>query len=196
MLTMLSENWWMVALRGVLAILFGILLLLFPPLVITSMVLLFGAYALIDGVAAIYTAFRHRTQPRWWVTLLEGIIGVIAGILVFAFPLFATISATLFVLYIVAFWAIFTGVMEIIAAIELRKEIQGEFWLGLGGALSVLFGLFLLIGPPAAGVLALVTIIAAYSIVFGVMMLFLAFRLRSHGGQAHPQSGTGTRQPV
>ena len=195
MLTMLSKNWWMVALRGVISIVFGILLLLAPPLVITTMVLFFGAYALVDGVAAIVTAIQNRNQERWWYTLLEGIIGVIAGILVFAYPLFATITAVYFVLYIVAFWAILGGIFQIMQAIELRKEIEGEIWLGLSGLLSVLFGVFLIFAP-GAGILALLTIIAAYAIAFGVMLIILAFRLRGHGSQGQAQSGSGTRQPV
>src|SRR5690348_15854359 len=197
MLTMLSKNWWVVALRGVIAILFGLALLLFPPVVITTMVLFFGAYAFVDGIAGIYTAIQHRTQPRWWLTLLEGIIGVIAGILVFMYPAFATMSAALFVLYIVAFWSIFIGITEIMAAIQLRKEIEGEFWLGLSGVLSLVFGILLLVMNPANGILAIVTIVAAYAIVFGVSMLFLAFRLRAHNDQSHTTpTSTSTRQPV
>ena len=193
MLTMLAKNWWVVALRGVIAILFGIALFLFPPVVIATMVLFFGAYAFVDGIGAIYTAIQHRTQERWWLLLLEGILGVAAGILVFLYPVFATISATLFVLYIVAFWSIFTGVTEIMSAIQLRKEIEGEFWLGLSGVLSLLFGILLLIINPADGILALVTITAAYAIAFGVMLLFLAFRLRSHN-QSHTTPSSTTQQ--
>jgi uncharacterized membrane protein HdeD (DUF308 family) len=159
------------------------------------MVLFFGAYALVDGVGNIFTAFQNRTQPRWWVTLLEGIFGVIAGILVFAYPLFATISAVYFVLYIIAFWSITTGVMQIVQAIQLRKEIEGEFWLGLSGLLSVIFGIFLVLAP-GAGILALLTIVAAYSIAFGVMLIILAFRVRGMGDQGQSHTGTGTRQPV
>jgi uncharacterized membrane protein HdeD (DUF308 family) len=195
MLTMLSKNWWVVALRGLISIIFGVLLLLFPPLVITSMVLFFGAYALVDGVSAIFTAVQNRNQARWWYTLLEGIIGVIAGILVFAYPLVATITATYFVLYIVAFWAILGGIFQIMQAIELRKEIEGEIWLGLSGLLSLLFGVFLIFAP-GAGILALLTIIAAYAVVFGVMLIILGFRLRGHGNQGQTHSSTGTRQPV
>ncbi|MBZ0286745.1 MAG: HdeD family acid-resistance protein [Anaerolineae bacterium] len=196
MLAMLSKNWWVVALRGVIAILFGIALLLFPPLVITTMVLFFGAYALVDGVAAIFTAIQNRNQPRWWVTLLEGLIGVVAGILVFLYPAFATISAALFVLYIVAFWSIFTGITEIMAAIQLRKEIEGEFWMGLSGALSLVFGIVLLVMNPVNGILAIVTIVAVYAIAFGVILLLLAFRLRSHNQSHATPTSTGTRQPV
>ena len=193
MLTMLAKNWWVVALRGVIAILFGIALLISPGLTIATLVLFFGAYAFVDGIGAIFIAIQHRTQERWWVLLLEGILGVVAGILVFLYPSFATISAALFVLYIVAFWSIFTGVTAIMTAIQLRKEIEGEFWLGLSGALSLLFGVLLLIMNPADGILALVTIMAVYAIVFGVMFLFLAFRLRSQN-QSHTTPSSSTQQ--
>jgi uncharacterized membrane protein HdeD (DUF308 family) len=193
MVDVLSRNWWVLALRGALAILFGIVLLLFPPLVIQTMVLFFGAYAFVDGIFAVWTAFQNRGKERWWVGLLEGILGIVAGIVVFLYPSFATITAVFFVLYIIAFWAITTGIMQIWSAIQLRKEIQGEFWLGLSGLLSVIFGIFLILAP-GAGVLAVVTIIAAYSIIFGAMLLFLAFRVRGMGGQN--QTGSQTRQPV
>lgn len=193
MLTMLAKNWWVVALRGVIAILFGIALLISPGLTIATLVLFFGAYAFVDGIGAIFTAIQHRTQERWWLLLLEGILGVVAGILVFLYPSFATISAALFVLYIVAFWSIFTGITEIMAAIQLRKEIEGEFWLGLSGVLSLLFGILLIIMNPADGILALVTITAVYAIVFGVMFLFLAFRLRSQN-QSHTTPSSSTQQ--
>jgi uncharacterized membrane protein HdeD (DUF308 family) len=194
MLSMLAKNWWVVALRGVIAILFGIALLVSPGLTIATLVLFFGAYAFVDGIGAIFIAIQNRTQERWWVLLLEGILGVIAGILVFMYPSFATISAALFVLYIVSFWSIFTGVTAIVSAIQLRKEIEGEFWLGLSGVLSLLFGILLLIMNPVDGILALVTITAAYAIVFGVMVLFLAFRLRSHSDQSHTTPSSTTQQ--
>jgi uncharacterized membrane protein HdeD (DUF308 family) len=193
MLTMMFENWWVILLRGILAIILGALLILFPGITIQSLVLVFGAYALIDGIGTLWTAIRYRGQPRWWVHLLQGILGIIAGILVFLYPAFATISAVFFVLYIIAFWAIFTGVMEIIAAIQLRKEIEGEFWMALGGVLSILFGA-LLIFFPGAGILTLVTVMAAYEIVFGITLILLAFRVRNAQGQAG--STTQTRQPV
>jgi len=194
MLTMLSKNWWIVALRGVLSIVFGILLIVAPPLVITTMVLFFGAYALVDGIASLMMSIQHRNQERWWLPAVLGILGIIAGILVFAYPVFATISAVFFVLYIVAFWAILGGIFEIMQAIELRKEIEGEFWLGLSGLLSVLFGVFLIFAP-GAGILALLTIIAAYAIVYGVMLIVLAFRLRGMTSQGQ-QPGGPTRQAV
>jgi uncharacterized membrane protein HdeD (DUF308 family) len=192
MLAMLSKNWWMVALRGALSIVFGILLIVAPPLVITTMVLFFGAYALVDGVVSLITAFQNRGQERWWLPGVEGIIGIIAGILVFAYPLVATNFAVFFVLYIVAFWAILGGIFQIMQAIQLRKEIEGEFWLGLSGLLSMLFGVFLIFAP-GAGILALLTIIAAYAIAFGVMLIFLAFRLRGMQDRGQQPGGT-TRQ--
>ncbi len=187
MLTMLAKNWWMLALRGVVAVIFGVLVLLFPLLAIETFVLLFGAYALVDGIFTLITALRNRGQPRWWVQLLEGILSLAAGVLVLANPLFATIALPLFVLYIVAFWAIFTGVMEIVAAIQLRKEIEGEFWLGLSGLLSILFGVFLLISP-TGGILALLALVAIYAIAFGVIMILLAFRLRGSTDQNEPDT--------
>jgi uncharacterized membrane protein HdeD (DUF308 family) len=186
MANLLARNWWALALRGVLAIIFGVLVLLMPPgAVIQSFVLLFGAYALVDGVFAIISAVQHRTERNWWVHLLEGIVGVLAGILVFAYPVFSTITATFFVLYIVAFWAILTGIMEIWAAIELRRVITNEFWLGLGGLLSIIFGLVLIFGNPANGILTLLLLVAIYSIAFGVTLLILAFRLRGMGGSSN-----------
>ncbi|MBZ0292042.1 MAG: HdeD family acid-resistance protein [Anaerolineae bacterium] len=177
MLGVMSKNWWMVALRGVAAIIFGILIILFPNLAIGTFVFVFAAYALVDGIFTIINAVQNRNQSRWWVYLLEGIIGVIAGIVVFANPLFSAITLPLFVLYIVAFWAIFTGVSEIVAAFQLRKEIEGEFWLGLSGLLSLVFGILLLVNP-GEGILTLLFIVAAYAIIFGAMLIMLAFRLR------------------
>ena len=190
MLTMLARNWWVLALRGVVSIIFGILMLLFPLTAIGTFVLLFGVYALVDGIFTLITAIRNREQPRWWVHLLEGILGIVAGVLVLANPLFAFMALPLFVLYIVAFWAIFTGITEIIAAIQLRKEIEGEFWMGLSGLLSIIFGVLLIIINPVEGIMALLTIVAAYAIVFGVIMLILAFRLRG----MRDQSGTPRQQ--
>ncbi len=189
MRTMLVKNWWVLALRGVISIIFGILVLLFPLLAIETFVLLFGAYALVNGIFTLIAAIRNREQPRWWVLLLEGILGIVAGVLVLANPLFAFMTLPLFVLYIVAFWAIFTGVAEIIAAIQLRKEIEGEFWLGLSGLLSVIFGVLLIINP-GGGILALLALVAIYAIIFGVITLVLAFRLRGMGDQ----SDTGRQQ--
>ena len=174
MLTMLSRNWWLVALRGVIAILFGILVLVYPGIALQSFIIVFAVYAVIDGVAAAWAAIQHRTEQNWWILLLEGIISVIAGIVAFVYP-----GATaLAILYVIAVWAILTGALEIWAAIQLRKEIEGEFWLGLSGILSILFGILLIVAP-GAGILAVLTIVGIYAIAFGVFLIMLALRLRS-----------------
>ncbi len=113
MLNLLSRNWWLVALRGVIAILFGLLTLLFPTIALGSLVLLFGAYAVIDGVTTVWTAFQHRTEQGWWIHLLEGVVSVIAGIVAFVYP----VMTAVILLYVIAFWAIMTGIFEIWAAI-------------------------------------------------------------------------------
>lgn len=176
MLTLLSRNWWLVALRGVIAILFGLLTLLFPGIALTSFVLLFGGYAVIDGVAAVWTSIQHRTEQGWWIHLLEGFVSIIAGIVAFVYP---GITA-LVLLYVIAFWAIMTGVFEIWAAIQLRKEIEGEFWMGLSGIISIVFGVLLIVAP-GAGILAVLTLVGIYAIAFGVFLIMLSLRLRTHG---------------
>jgi uncharacterized membrane protein HdeD (DUF308 family) len=177
----MSRNWWMLLLRGVFAILFGIIAWLTPGIALASLVLLFGVYVLIDGVATIISAFNSRaTNPNWWVVLLEGIVGVIAGVITFLYPGVTTIA----LLYIIAIWMIITGVMQIIAAVHLRKEITGEFWLGLAGLLSILVGGYLILNP-GPGILALLWVIAVYSIVFGIMLIMLAFRVR---GMSNPNA--------
>src|SRR5439155_14286490 len=192
MLTQLARNWWVVALRGVAAILFGILAFIWPGLTVAALVLLFGAYALVDGVFAIVGAFQHRHEhDRWWVLLLEGIAGIIAGVLTFIYP---GVTA-LVLLYFIAAWAIVTGIIEIVAAIRLRKEIHGEFWLALSGIFSLLFGVLIVLFP-GAGALTVVWLIAAYAILFGITMLALAFRLRGHLGRMQPGQPGAMRPAV
>jgi uncharacterized membrane protein HdeD (DUF308 family) len=180
MLTQLSRNWWAVALRGVLAILYGVLALLWPRLTIEILVLFFGAYMLVDGVFAVIAAFTNRTgHDSWWVLLLEGLVGIAAGLVTFLSPGLTTIV----LLFIISFWAIVTGVLEIIAAIRLRKEIHNEWLLAFSGVVSLALGVLLLIFP-AAGALTIAWIIGLYAIFFGAMLLGLGFRLRRHG--LHP----------
>jgi uncharacterized membrane protein HdeD (DUF308 family) len=173
MLHTLARNWWALALRGLAAVLFGLLTFFVPGITLVTLVLLFGVYALMDGFFNMIAFFR--VPAHHWALLLEGVIGIIAGIITFAWP---AISA-LVLLYVIAFWAIFTGVFEIIAGIRLRKVITNE-WLLLGlGALSLLFGILILFAP-GVGALAIVLWIGAYACVFGIALLALAFRLRGH----------------
>lgn len=174
MLASLSRYWWLLVLRGVVAILFGLLAFIWPGLTIGALVLLFGIYALIDGVSSIITGVAHRHgRDRWWL-LLEGIASIAFGLLTFFWP---GITA-FFLLILIASWAVVTGIFEIAAAIRLRKEIEGEWLLGLAGVLSILFGIMMFV-QPGAGALALIWIIGSYAILFGILLIVLGFRLRN-----------------
>ena len=172
--TILQRYWWMILIRGILAILFGIMVFTWPGITLLSLVFVFGFYALADGIANIVTAIGgRREQEHWWLLLLLGLAGVALGVLTFLNP---GITALVLLFYI-AIWAIVTGVLQIVAAIRLRKEIEGEFWLALAGAASVGLGV-LLIARPGAGALAVLWIIGAYALAFGVILLILAFKAR------------------
>ena len=173
MVVELSRYWWVLALRGIAAVAFGLLARFWPGLTLTVLVLFFGAYALVDGVLALVSAATgHVHRPRW-ALVVEGIVGVAAGIVTFVWP---DISA-LALLFVIAAWSIVTGVLEVIAAVRLRQEIDNEWLLGLSGLASVAFGLIIAIFP-GAGALAVVWLIGIYAVIFGVLMIALAFRLR------------------
>ena len=179
----LARHWWAIALRGIAAVVFGILAFVWPGMTLAVLVVLFGAYALVDGILGLLTALRGETEHRLALAV-EGVVSVLAGLAAFAWP---GLTA-LVLLYIIAFWAIVTGVLEIVAAIRLRSIITNELGLIIGGALSVLFGIVLLVAP-GAGALAVVFLIGAYAIVFGLALLGLAWRLRAH----HQTAGGGAR---
>ena len=170
----LARHWWVIGLRGLAAILFGVLAFVWPGMTLAVLVLLFGAYALVDGVLTLIAAFRGAVQHRI-VMLVEGVVSVLAGLAAFVWP---GLTA-LVLLYIIAFWAIVTGVLEIVAAIRVRRAISNELGLVIGGVLSVVFGVVLLIAP-GAGALAVIFLIGAYAVVFGIALLGLAWRLREH----------------
>jgi uncharacterized membrane protein HdeD (DUF308 family) len=174
---MLTRNWGWVALRGVVALLFGLLTLRNPALTLAALVLLFGAYALVDGVFAVISAISNRHGDRNWIALL---IGGLAGIIIGVCTFFAPGVTTTVLLYFIAAWAIVTGIAQIAAAIRLRKVIHGEWLLALAGVLSVALGLFLF-GRPAVGALAVVLWIGAYAVVMGIVLIVLALRLRAWG---------------
>lgn len=177
MITSLARNWWVVALRGVFAVLFGILAFIWPGVTVGALVILYGAYALADGIFAVISAFRAaEAHQRWWPFVWEGVFGIAAGLIAFIYPGITALA----LLYIIGFWAILTGIFEISAAIRLRREITGEWALGLGGLASLVFGILLIVFP-GAGVLSVIWLIGAYAIAFGVLLLFVAFRLRGMG---------------
>jgi uncharacterized membrane protein HdeD (DUF308 family) len=171
----LSRNWWALLIRGILAVIFGTIALFRPGVTLTVLVMLFGAYYLVDGAFSIIASLSAPKGYRGWVWLLiSGIAGVIIGLMTFFMP---GVTALVLLYYIIA-WLIVTGVMQTIAGIRLRKEISGEPFVIMGGILSVLFGLYLLVNP-GVGALAVIWIIGAYALVFGVIMIIVAFRLRS-----------------
>lgn len=176
-MTYSSRNWWALALRGLAAVIFGILAFIWPGVTVTILVLFFGAYVLWDGVFALVAAFRSEGSRRWPL-ILEGLIGIAVGLIAFIW----TDVATLSLLLLIGAWAVITGIFEIIAAIRLREEIEGEWLLLLSGVLSVLFGIALFIWP-AAGALAITWMIATYAILFGILMIVLGFRLRGRSKQ-------------
>jgi len=179
---MLARNWWVLALRGVFAIIFGVLALIWPALTLLVLITLFGAYALVDGIFAVIAGIAsYGRNERWWAVLLEGVAGIILGVLTFLWPG----TTALVLVYFIAAWALITGIFEIVAAIRLRKEIEGEWMMVLSGIVSILFGLFLVVAP-GAGALGLTWVIGAYAIVFGILLLILAFRLRSLPRDAQP----------
>jgi uncharacterized membrane protein HdeD (DUF308 family) len=173
MVTALANNWWTLVLRGIAAIIFGILAYLWPGITFTVLVLFFGAYALWDGVFALIGAFRTEGERRWSL-VLEGVVGIAAGLVTF----FWTGAASLALLLVIGAWAIVTGIFEIVSAIRLREEIEGEWLLLISGVLSVLFGIALAIWP-AAGLVAVTWMVGAYAMVFGFLLTILGFRLRN-----------------
>ena len=166
--------WWTFVLRGVLAIAFGVIAFLAPGLGIGVLVGVFAAYAIIDGVGSLIAGISGRgTDRNWWLELLEGIVGVIAGVFAIVFP---EVAAEALVLVIAA-WSIVTGIVEIFTAIRLREQIKGEGWLALAGVASILFGVVLILFP-GAGALSLVWLIGSFSFVFGAFLVLLGLRLR------------------
>src|SRR5262245_44564451 len=170
----LARSWWAIALRGVAAIVFGIMALVVPAISLLALVWMFGAYAIVEGLFAIVAALSRSVGGRFsWALLIEGLVSVAAGVVAFVMP---AITALL-LLYLIAAWAIVTGVLEIVEAVRLREQITNEWWLVLSGIVSIAFGA-LVIFVPGAGALALVMWIGAYAVVFGALLLALAFRLR------------------
>jgi uncharacterized membrane protein HdeD (DUF308 family) len=179
-LPVLARNWWALVLRGLAAILFGVLAFAWPGITLFVLVLFFGAYMLVDGIFAIVAAVRAAgEEDRWWLLLVQGILGVLAGLVAIFWPGLTALA----LLYFIAAWAIVTGIMEIVAAIRLRREIEGEWALALSGALSVLFGVLLVVLPAPAGLLSLVWLVGAYAVATGVLLLILAFRVRSEASK-------------
>jgi uncharacterized membrane protein HdeD (DUF308 family) len=173
----LAENWWLLLLRGLAAIAFGLLAFSWPGLTLLTLVLMWGIYAVADGILALWAAIASKggeIAPRWWLAVV-GIAGVLAGALAFVWPGMTALVLLMFI----ASWAIVIGVLQIWGAIRLRKEIEGEWLLGLSGVLSVAFGV-IMFTQPGAGALAVVWLIGWFAILAGCVYIGLAFQLKKH----------------
>ena len=174
MLNVLASNWWTVLLRGIVAILFGLLAIFWPEISISVLVLLFGIFAIADGIFSIISELRrYGERARWWVLVFEGLAGLGIGIVAIIWP---QITAVVFI-YLVAFWGLITGVLEILAAIRLRNALEGEWILVLTGLLSIALGILFILYPNA-GLIAMIWILGIYAILFGILLIALSFKLR------------------
>jgi uncharacterized membrane protein HdeD (DUF308 family) len=175
MLGLVARDWWVFAIRGIGALVFGILAFVWPQTTLTVLVYLFGAYVLVDGIALLIALIRGDAVARRhaWAVGIMGVLGIVVGVVTFLAPGLTALS----LLYLVAFWAIATGTFQVIAAIALRRELEGEFWMALGGVASIAFGA-LLVAFPGDGLVTLVWLVGIWSVVFGVSSLGLANRLR------------------
>ncbi len=175
MLRSYSTYWWIILIRGILAVLLGIVALVWTQALALAIVFIFGAYAFVDGILAVISGINHRTtNPYWWLTLLEGLAGITAGLLAFILPTIALVV----VIYLIAAWAIITGFFEIATAIRLREEVTNEWALALTGVISIVLGIILVLYP-ATGAAALIFVLGIYALIFGALMVYLAFRVRS-----------------
>ncbi len=174
MLERLASHWWLFLIRGALAVVFGILLLAFPAAGLWTIAILFGAYAFVDGVFALVAAIRMSHADRRWIwLLLEGIVGIVAGILVAVYPGIAVVTLAL----LLGAWAIVTGILAIASAFSARQQLPNEWLWVLSGIVSVIFG-FLIFWSPSFGLFALLWMVSFYAILAGVLLIGFAFRLR------------------
>jgi uncharacterized membrane protein HdeD (DUF308 family) len=178
----LARNWWVLLLRGLAGILFGVVTFIAPGISLAAVVLVFGAYAFVDGALAIVSAIRRRrSADRWWLLLLQGAVGIFVGVATLLWPGITALA----LLYLIAFWALVTGGLELAAAIRLRKVITHEWLLALAGIASIGLGALLLLFP-GPGALALILWIGAYALVSGVLLVVLSFKLRAWSREMHP----------
>lgn len=189
---LLDDNWSWLALRGGLALMLGVLAIIFPASALFAFTMVFAAFALIDGFLSLASGIGgvRRKHERWWALIARGLIGILVGILFMLMPYATMLGYALASLALLAIWSIFTGVFEIAAAVKLRKEIRGEWLLGLSGLLSVLLGMaipIVLALYPAATILSVGWLIGIYALAAGIVLIGQSFRLRRRSSQAHEE---------
>lgn len=181
-----ASHWWVLALRGLAAVIFGVLAFIWPGITLFALVVLFGAYALVNGVLSLYLAAKApKGYPRFGSLIFGGLLSIAAAVITFFWPGLTALG----LLIVIAAWAIANGVLEIYAAIKLRKVITGEWLLVLAGILSIIFGVLLLLNP-IAGAVAVVWLIGAFALAFGILLIVLAFRMRHLASFAGAQPRT------
>lgn len=179
----LARWWWVFIVRGLVAIGFGVFAFLAPGWGIRVLMLLFAAWAIVDGTGSLLMGIRTRGQDRsWWLEVLEGLLGIIVGVVAIVLLEYAVQVLVL----LIAAWSVVTGIVEIVLAIRLRRVIEGEIWMGLAGVASILFAILIVVFP-AAGALSIVWLIGGFALAFGVFQIGLGWRLR-HVHQ-HAQRG-------
>jgi uncharacterized membrane protein HdeD (DUF308 family) len=189
--TQVTRQYWLsLLIRGIVAVLFGLAAILWPGLTVLLLVALFGIYAFIDGIVDVVAAFREsKTVPNWWLLLLEGLVGIVIGIIAFFWP---AITA-LILLYLIAIWAIVTGIFEIGAVFSKEHRPLGSEWtLGAAGVISIILGIILVL-EPRGGLLALVWTVGIYAIIFGILLLIRAFQFRPSESGYNTRERTGSR---
>ena len=174
----MAEHWWVVLLRGILAILFGVLAYAWPGLTILILVTIWGAYAFVDGVFGVVAGIRGK----WTSLVVLGLLGIAVGVVAFLWPGLTAVT----LLWILAFWAIAAGVMQIAAAIRLRQEVEGEWLWVLSGILTVGLGVLFFLYP-GAGILSVTWLVAALAIVWGILLVMLSFKLKGMKGKLAAQ---------
>lgn len=175
----LRRNWSALVVEGVVAIVFGLLALFMPRITLAALVLIFGVYALVDGIVSLVSAVRAQEESPWFALVVRGIVGIGIGVVALVWPRITGLT----LLFLIAAWAIITGVLEIVAAVRLRKLVTGEWVMALAGLVSIAFGILVLVAP-GTGALAVAWLIGVYAIVFGILLIALGLRLRAHGAAA------------
>lgn len=186
----LATNWWSMVIRGVAGILMGAITFAWPGITLAALVLLFGAYSLVDGVFSVVGAVKAaRAHERWGTLVLSGVMGIAAAVVTAAWPALTALA----LIYLIAAWAVVTGIFEIVAAVKLRRYIDKEWLLALAGICSLVFGALVMI-TPLAGALVIAVWIGAYALVSGVILVTLGFKLRSW--ERRQSTGGGTQIPI